>query len=168
MNCTGRKISRGFFFRAESFFEFSSSLDDLATDPDNSPDEVYRPYGGRSLHTRSHGEAFLTLFTRRLDENRPSLYLFDEPEAALSAVGQMAFLRLLHQWQLSGRSQVVIASHSPILLAYPGAVIYDFDRQPVSPVPLEETVAYTVHRQFMDNPGGMLHALFTPDDPKER
>ncbi len=158
-----RKISHGFFFRAESFFEFSSQLDEMARDPWSSADEVYAPYGGRSLHTRSHGESFLTLFTTRLRPFGPSLYLFDEPESALSPIGQMAFLRLLEQWRQSGLVQVIIASHSPILLSYPDAVLYDFDRHPLRTAPLSETTAYSVYRQFLENPAGTMHALFAPD-----
>ncbi len=158
-----RKVAHGFFFRAESFFEFASQLDAMAAEPGNSPEEVYRPYGNQSLHRRSHGESFLALFTHRLASLSPSLYLFDEPEAALSPVGQMALLRIMHQWEASGRVQVIAASHSPILLSYPGAAIYDFDRHPVSAVRLEDTAAYFVTRSFLDNPQGMLHALFAEE-----
>lgn len=82
-------------------------------------DEVFRAYGGRSLHQRWHGESFLALFQNQLNPSRPALYLFDEPESALSTIAQFAFLRLLKRWETSGQVQVIVATHSPILLAIP-------------------------------------------------
>ncbi|HTH48245.1 MAG TPA: AAA family ATPase, partial [Candidatus Limnocylindria bacterium] len=102
------------FLRAESFYNVASVVDDLG---------VTSGYGGKSLHAQSHGESFLALLTNRLRGN--GLYLFDEPEAALSPQRQLSLLALLHRL-VRQRSQLVIATHSPILLAYPHARIYEF------------------------------------------
>lgn len=102
-----------YFLRAESFYNVASAVD---------PRDADR-YGGRGLHEQSHGESFLSLVLHRLRGN--GLYLFDEPEAALSPARQLALLAAMHR--LVGRnSQFIIATHSPILLGYPGATIYHF------------------------------------------
>ena len=107
-----------------------------------------RAYGGRSLHNQSHGESFMALFTNKLHGN--GIYLFDEPEAALSPLRQMAALRAIHHLVLD-QSQFVIATHSPILLAYPNATIIRFDESGISEIKYEETEHYTITREFLNN-----------------
>lgn len=150
------KVTTGFFLRAEAFFSFASYLDDLARDQGNIPEEVYGPYGGRSLHERSHGESFLNLFTHRF--RGKGIYLLDEPEAALSPIRQLAFLRIVHD--LEGDAQFIVATHSPILLGYPGAEILNFDTSPLSPVTYEATAHYQVTKGFLDDPERYLRKLF--------
>jgi len=121
------RTGKGFFLRAESFFNIATSVDQL---------ELQEAYGGRSLHDQSHGESFFSLLENRF--KRKGFYVLDEPEAALSPQRQLSLLVLLHDL-LQGNDdiQFLIASHSPILLAYPGAQIFSFDSgaiRRVSPV----------------------------------
>ncbi len=153
-----RKALSGFFFRAESFFAYANYLEEIGG---------FSSYGGRSLHHQSHGESFLSLFRNRLNPRSPSLYLFDEPESALSTTGQFAFIRLLKEWANSGRAQVIVATHSPILLAFPGATIYSFDYAPVMPVGYAESTPYRLTRAFLEAPDTFLHELFREDDEGE-
>ena len=155
-----RKVSNGFFFRAESFFAYASYVDELAQDSA----KALQPFGGVSLHHRSHGESFLALFQNRLDADRPALYLFDEPEAALSITGQLALLRIMHRWAKSGHVQVIVATHSPILLAFPKAAIWTFDTTPLSPTTYRESAPYQVTRAFLEDPERIFHELFSEDD----
>ncbi|MBB6735190.1 AAA family ATPase [Cohnella zeiphila] len=145
------KTSQGFFLRAESFYSFASHVDEIAReDPD-----VYRAYGGRSLHERSHGESFLALFENRF--NRPGLYLLDEPEAALSPARQLIFLRHIHE--LQRKSQLIVATHSPILLGYPHAEIYHFHESGIKPIRYEDTETYQITRRFLENRAFYLNEL---------
>ncbi len=158
-----RKTRNGFFFRAESFFSYAGYVDDLgpgATDP----------YGGKSLHEWSHGESFLALFKNRLRGQgrrgpESALYLFDEPEAALSTTGQLAFLRLLKEWADSRRIQVIAATHSPILLALPGASLYSLDSSPLQPITYRESAPYQLTRAFLESPDRFLREIFQDDEP---
>lgn len=159
-----QKTSQGFFFRAESFYQFATYLEELTHQPCTSPGQVFGPYGGKSLHERSHGESFLALFSHRLSLREPALFLFDEPEAALSPTGQLAFLRMMLRWEASGLAQCIIATHSPILLGYPHATILDFDHHPLRAVTSQETLAYQVTKSFLDDPGRLLAELFRDDD----
>lgn len=150
-----QKTAYGFFFRAETLFQYTTYLEDIGDD--------FAAYGGRSLHRRSQGESFLSLFTQRLNPLRPGVYLFDEPEAALSSTGQLAFLRLMHHWVESRHVQLIIATHSPILLAYPGAVIWSFDSSPLRRIPYESTAPYQITKAFLDAPDRYLQQLFTDE-----
>ncbi|WP_413376570.1 AAA family ATPase [Paenibacillus taichungensis] len=141
------KISKGFFMRSESFYQFASHVD--ATDSIDY-------YGGRSLHEQSHGESFLNLFVNRF--NSKGIYLLDEPEAALSPARQLSLLRILHD--LSDNSQFIIATHSPILLGYPGARILSFDNGGIQEVEYEDTEHYQITRSFLENRDRMLNELF--------
>lgn len=136
-----------FFLRAESFYNVASYIDDV---------EVTKSYGGKSLHTMSHGESFLTLIEQRLSGD--GLYLLDEPEAALSPMRIMTFMVLLQQLVDSG-SQCIIATHSPILMAFPQAEILEFSESGIQSVSLEETEHYKITKDFLDNPKRMLHYL---------
>jgi len=118
-----RKLTNGFFFRAESFFSYANYLDQVAQDSGQYT-QTYASYGGKSLHDQSHGESFLSLFKYRY--NKQGIYLLDEPEAALSPQRQLSLLVLINDYCKNQESQFIIATHSPILLAYPNADIYSF------------------------------------------
>jgi predicted ATPase len=138
----------GFHFRAEAFFNYASSLDDILLDDP----ERARYFGGGSLNTLSHGESFLRLFssyTCSLD----GVYIFDEPEAALSPKNQLQFCIMLadNARKQKGR-QFIISTHSPILLACPSALILDFDQGPVRSVSYKDTEHYRFYRSFLEAP----------------
>ena len=152
------KVTQGFFLRAESFYHFASYLDRLAGED---PDFRYQGYGGQSLHQMSHGESFLSLFLNRFRGR--GIYLLDEPEAALSPSRQLAFLRIVHQLVRTGDAQFIIATHSPLLLGYPGARIYSFDTLPVTSVRYEETEHYQITKAFLTRREKLLEDLFGED-----
>ena len=147
------KITSGFFMRAESFFNFASYLDDMAVDDPS----ILNAYGGKSLHQQSHGESFLSLFTNHFSKG---IYILDEPEAALSPSRQLSFLAILHELDLAGKVQFIIASHSPILISYPGATIYTLDGNTIQTIPYEETQQYRLTKDFLDHPQLYLRSLF--------
>lgn len=149
------KVSNGFFFRAESFFNFASYIDDVG-------DITYS--GGRNLHHQSHGESFLALFSNRLDGQQRGIFFMDEPEVALSPTRQLAFLRLLWEWQRGGCIQAIIATHSPILMSLPGASLLSLDGDRIRPVRPEDTEHYRVMRSFLGNPEKALRELLSEDD----
>lgn len=128
----------GYFLRAESFFNVASYMDELG---------YLDGYEG-SLHARSHGESFMAVLTRKLKGN--GIYLFDEPEAALSPNRQLAAMAAIHLL-VEASSQFIIATHSPILLSYPHARIIQFDGAGVSEVAYEDTEHYAVTRDFLNN-----------------
>ena len=137
----------GFFLRAESFFNVATEIERLG---------VSDSYGGRSLHELSHGESFLALVMERFSGN--GLYLLDEPEAALSPSRQLALLSRMHQLvQLN--SQFIIATHSPILMAYPNATIYSLTDQAIAKVRYTDTEHYAVTREFLNRHETMLKEL---------
>ena len=143
------KVTNGFFFRSESFFDFASYAMEAGA----------RSYGDRSLHEQSHGESFFALFENRLGSHLNAFYLMDEPETALSPTRQLRFLKLLRDWERSGRVQLVIATHAPILLSYPGAQIFSFDGGAIRQTALEETEHWRVTRDFLRDPDRILAAL---------
>jgi predicted ATPase len=144
-----RKPQDGYFLRAESFFNVATFMDEVGAGGS---------YGDRSLHERSHGEAFLALLTHKL--RGKGLYLLDEPEAALSPTRQLAALVAIRQL-VEDQSQFILATHSPILLAYPNAKILRFDGTGISAVKFEDTEHYTVTRDFLNNYPRRLDRLFT-------
>lgn len=144
-----RMPSDGFFLRAESFYNVASYLDGLGP-------EALSCYGDISLHAQSHGESFLTLVNQRFSAN--GLYILDEPEAALSPTRQMALLARIHALAEAG-SQFLIATHSPMLMACPGATVYQLDGQGVHPCSYTETEHYIVMRSFLNHPQRMLDIL---------
>lgn len=148
------KIPRGdsFFLRAESFYNLSSYVDQLGFDP------AKNPYGPVPLHQQSHGEAFLTLMLKRFTGN--GLYLFDEPEAALSPQRQLTFLAGLHDLVQRG-GQFIIATHSPIILAYPNALILQFTANGIAPIAYQDTEHYKVTRAFLMRTDLMLKELLS-------
>src|SRR5207249_3296277 len=126
-----------YFLRAESFFNVASEIERLDREPGGPP--IIGAYGGKSLHEQSHGESFFALFRNRFRDN--GLYLMDEPEAALSPKRQLEFLRLLHGYCTRG-CQFVIATHSPIIMAYPDARIYLLDTEGIRASAFTETEHY--------------------------
>lgn len=153
-----QKNKQGFFLRAETFFNFAEYIDELAQDLYNDRKKVYEPYGGKSLNEQSHGEAFLSLFANRFGGK--GLFILDEPEAALSPQRQLAFLRIIYDLVKEGKAQFIIASHSPILMAYPGATIYSFEEDGLNCVEYEETDHYRLTKAFLDNRERFFNHLF--------
>jgi predicted ATPase len=152
----------GFFFRAESYFNVATKIEELdrieeTEGVDNAGPPLTPTYGGRSLHEQSHGESFFALFLHRFTAN--GLYLLDEPEAALSVSRQLSFLTRLHELVQEG-CQFLIATHSPILLAYPQALIYQLGDHGLAPVAYQDTDNFRLTRQFLDAPERMLRVLF--------
>ncbi|MFA0815175.1 MAG: AAA family ATPase [Anaerofustis sp.] len=143
-----KKARDGFFLRAESFYNVATEVDRLQVDD---------YYGGKSLHSQSHGESFLSLMFERFGGG--GLYLLDEPEAALSVQSQLAFLGRLDAL-VNMQSQFLIATHSPILLAYPDAEIYVFSEDGIKRTSYEQTDAYILTKQFVNNPQQMMRYLF--------
>ncbi len=145
-----------YFLRAESFFNVATEIERL----DQGTGEIMGGYGGQSLHEQSHGESFFALFRNRFRDN--GLYLMDEPEAALSPTRQIAFLALLHDYVKHG-CQFVIATHSPIILAYPEATLYLLSDAGIRSIAYTETEHYLVTRGFLCNPQRTFSELFRED-----
>ena len=143
----------GYFLRAESYFNVATQIDQLEGERPG----LLQSYGGKSLHEQSHGESFMSLVLERFGGN--GLYLLDEPEAALSPTRQLALLARMHDLVNSG-SQFIIATHSPILMAYPGATIYSLEIDGISTVAYEATEHYQVTRRFLIDRETMLRELF--------
>ncbi len=157
-----RKPRTGYFLRAESFFNVATEIERLDEDPEDGP-PVIDSYGGRSLHEQSHGESFLTLLEKRFGGK--GLYILDEPEAALSPQRQLRALKRIHELVQEG-SQFVIATHSPILMAYPEASIFVCTPEGIRQRAYEDTEHYEVMHAFMANPRGALKKLLaTPKEP---
>ncbi len=156
---TFRRPSDSYFLRAESFFNVASEIERLDREPGGPP--IIGAYGGRSLHEQSHGESFFALFRNRFREN--GLYLMDEPEAALSPKRQLEFLAVLHDYCKRG-CQFVIATHSPIIMAYPDALVYVFGEQGIRQVPYAETEHFLVTRGFLSNPKRSLAVLMEDEE----
>jgi predicted ATPase len=138
------RIGQGWFFRAESFFTVARYLD-AAGSP------------SADFLSHSHGEGFLRFFEERC--TRPGLFIFDEPESALSPKRQFDFLKLLRRMQNEGRTQVIMATHSPILMALPGAALLQMSRGGLDAVELEETDHYRLTREFILDPHGITAAM---------
>lgn len=142
-----------YFLRAESFYNVATALDAMGPD-------ALTSYGGRSLHEQSHGESFLSLVVERFGAN--GLYLLDEPEAALSPQGQLTLLRRMHELAEDG-SQLIVATHSPILVALPSSYIYALDDDGVHLVDYEDVPNVQLYRSFLDDPARYLHHLLRED-----
>lgn len=149
----------GFFLRAESFYNVASNIDQMDEEPSFSP-RLIDSYGGVSLHNQSHGESFLALVQNRFGGH--GLYLLDEPEAALSPARQLTLLGQMHLL-VEEDSQFIVATHSPILMAYPGASIYLLDETGVQPVAYRETEHYQLTRRFLEDPERMFRYLFSEE-----
>jgi predicted ATPase len=146
-------IVPGSFFSSQIFRNFAQLVDEWEAD---NPGQIDY-FGGKSLLTQSHGQSILSFFKSRYKIK--GLYLLDEPETALSPKSQLELLKLLQEMSGLGHAQFVIATHSPILLACPGSVIYSFDHCPVKTIRYEDTEHYQIYKNFMENPGGYLKGV---------
>ncbi len=154
-----RRPKDAFFFRAESFFNVATEIEKLDRDEEpleNPPPPIINSFGGRSLHEQSHGESFFSLLMDRFGGR--GLYILDEPEAALSPSRQMATISRIHELVRKG-SQFIIATHSPILMAYPDANIYQLTEDGISTVKYTDTDYYSVTRSFLNDHKKMLDIL---------
>jgi predicted ATPase len=148
-----KRTGAGFYLRAESFFNTATAIDALG---------VSDAYGGQSLHEQSHGESFISLAASKF--NRDGFYVMDEPEAALSPQRQLSLMVILHDLLRHGRDvQVLIATHSPILLAYPEAQIFSFDDGMIHEITYKESAPYQLCSRFLADPDRYMHALFEDD-----
>jgi len=156
-----KPTKNGYFFRAESFFNIANYLDTMAHEGGQGPEITYAPYGGKSLHEQSHGESFLAFFKNRLGVG--GFFIFDEPEAALSPQRQLSLMVIIHEICKNPGSQFIIATHSPIFLAYPNATIYSCDSGILTRIAYTETQHYQVTKNFLDNPERYFNHLFKAD-----
>jgi predicted ATPase len=153
--------SDSYFLRAESYFNVATEIERLDKEP-GFP-RIIDSYGSQSLHEQSHGESFFALFRERFGAN--GLYLMDEPEAALSPQRQIQFLAYLHNYICQG-CQFIIATHSPIIMAYPDACIYLLNNDGIREVAYTDTEHYQSTLSFLRNPQRMLKAIMT-ENPAE-
>lgn len=151
-----RRPRDGFFLRAESFSNLATEIDRLDREPAGGP-PVIQSYGGISLHHQSHGESFFSLIMNRF--RGQGLYVLDEPEAALSPTRQLAMLTRIHELVEDG-SQFIIASHSPILMAYPNSKIISLDNGAMRDILYEESEHYIVMKSFLGDPRATMDRLF--------
>jgi predicted ATPase len=143
------KITNGWFFRAESFFSVARYLDEAARDvPGAIPPDFL---------SHSHGEGFMRFFEERCQKQ--GIFIFDEPESALSPARQMEFLKLMRRMEESTICQIVMATHSPVLMAYPGARLLRLSKYGLDPVTVEQTDHYKVMREFCADPSGFVEAV---------
>lgn len=155
-----RKPKDGFFFRAESYYNLASNIEELDRESAGGT-KIIDSFGGRSLHEQSHGESFFSAFMYRLRGN--GLYVMDEPEASLSPFRQLSMLSRMHEL-IRNHSQFIVSTHSPILMAYPDAIIYQLTSSGIEQVSLEETDHFNLTRQFLNNRHRMLKELLRDDD----
>ena len=142
------KITTGWFFRAESFFSVARYLDQAAMAVDGRPPDFL---------SHSHGEGFLRFFEERCQ--RQGIFIFDEPESALSPSRQIEFLKLLRRMDRSGICQVIMATHSPMLMAYPGARLLRLSKYGLEPVKVEDTDHYRLMREFWADPATFIDTM---------
>ena len=147
------KVTEGFFMRAESFYNFATYIEEVSD---------LRAYGGKSLHEQSHGESFISLFANRFEQG---IYILDEPEAALSPQRQLSFLRIIHDLTTPGHAQFFIATHSPIILSYPGAVLFSLDGDTIKEINYQETKHFIITRDFLNSPERFFKHLFDTVPP---
>ena len=149
-----QKPKDGYFFRAESFFNVANYVDQIAA----FDHRMYDAYGGKSLHQQSHGEGFLSFFKNRLGND--GFFILDEPEAAFSPQRQLSLLAIIHDLCKNSNAQFIIATHSPILLAYPDSIIYSCDSDTLKTIAYNDTEHYQITKRFLDNPALYLKHLF--------
>jgi len=146
-------IVKGSYFSSQIFHDFARYLDQWAhADPG-----MLDYFGGNSLLTQSHGQSLISFFTSRYKIK--GLYFLDEPETALSPKSQLKLLKLLKEMTKDGHAQFIITSHSPILLAFPGAVLYNFDTNPIKAINYEKTEYYQIYKDFMNNKDSYMEKL---------
>ena len=141
------RMTSGWFFKAETFFSVARGLDEAAAGNGPPPDFL----------SHSHGEGFLRFFEERC--RRQGIYIFDEPESALSPSRQVEFMKLMRRMEESNLCQVVIATHSPMLMAYPGAQLLEITKYGVEPTALELIPHYRLMREFFADPATFLDAF---------
>src|SRR5437763_2710455 len=141
------KITNGWFFRAESFFSVARYLDEAAVGSPGPPPDFL---------SHSHGEGFMRFFEERCQ--RQGIFIFDEPESALSPARQIEFLKLMRRMEAIGHCQIIMATHSPVLMAYPNATLLRLTKYGLDPVTVRETDHYKVMREFYDDPDGFVQA----------
>ena len=142
------RITKGWFFRAESFFSVARYLDEAAIGTPGPPPPDFLSH--------SHGEGFLRFFNERCQ--RQGLYIFDEPESALSPARQIEFLKLMQRMDQAGYCQVIMATHSPILMAYPNATLLRLSKYGLEPVHVQDTDHFKSMREFCQDPKGFVEA----------
>jgi predicted ATPase len=147
------KITHGWFFRAESFFSVARYLDLAALEAHEIPPDFL---------SHSHGEGFLRFFEERCQ--RQGFFIFDEPESALSPSRQIEFLKLLRAMDRMGKAQVIMATHAPILMAYPNARLLKLSKYGLEPVALEDTDHFRLMREFFQSPATCLESMGTEED----
>lgn len=152
-----KRAKDGYFFRAESFYNVATEIERLDEGSGGPP--IIDAYGGTSLHHQSHGESFLSLMMNRFGEN--GFYILDEPESALSPQRQLSLLSRLHHL-VQSRAQFVIATHSPILMTYPNAWIYQIDDNGLQRIKYQQSEHYLVTRAFLGDPQKHLRVLLNP------
>ncbi len=155
--CKGVKRHKdGFFLRAESFYNVATNIDVMDSEPSLGP-ALISSYGNVSLHKQSHGESFMALVENRFGGN--GLYILDEPEAALSPT---RLLRLMYYIEdlVKRNSQFIISTHSPILMAFPGAEVFELSEHGINSVCYKDTEHFQVTKQFLNTPDKMLKYLF--------
>jgi predicted ATPase len=159
-----RRTGAGFFLRAESLFNVASHIDQSDEEQLGYPGTpIASFYGNKSLHDRSHEEAFFTLFDHKCQRN--GLFLLDEPEAALSAPRQLALLALLHETLGQFHdAQFIISTHSPLLLGLPGAQIVSFDEESIHEIAYQDTKPFQIYRRFMNNPKAFVEQILQDDE----
>ncbi len=145
----------GFFLRAESFYNVASNIDQMDRESSFGP-PVIASYGGVSLHRQSHGESFLALVENRFGGH--GLYILDEPEAALSPRGIIRLMQNMDEL-VQKDSQFIIATHSPMLLTFPGAEIYQIEENGIISIPFKETSHYRTTVRFLQNPEDAVNEI---------
>lgn len=155
-----KKPKDGFFLRAESLYNVATNIDIMDSEP-SFDSKVIEGYGGKSLHNQSHGEGFWTIIQNRFFGN--GLYILDEPEAALSPIRQLSFLSRINELVLQN-SQFIIATHSPIIMAYPDADIYCLTDEGIKHTSYKETEHYKVTKEFINSPERMFKHLFSKEE----
>ncbi|MCT2536474.1 AAA family ATPase [Aquibacillus koreensis] len=151
----GNKPKDHFFFRAETFYNVATNIEELDKEPGGG--KIIDGFGGKSLHEQSHGESFFAAFTERFRGH--GLYILDEPEAALSPLRQLSLLARINDL-VNESSQFIISTHSPILMAYPNSKIIELTENGLHEVTLEDTQHYSIMKQFFDDRSRLLHHLF--------
>ena len=155
------KIPFGFFLRAETIFSLTKIIDEYAAEPLAMPDDVEFA-GGSDLAERSHGEVFMSLFEDRF--GRQGIYIMDEPEAALSPARQIEFLKLLRRMDKSDKCQIIMATHSVLLMSYPGARLYRLGPEGITPTKPEQMSHFKLLRDFFYDPDAFLEGIFLEDE----
>ncbi len=147
------KVTNGWFFRAESFFSVARYLDEAALDVGGPPPDFL---------SWSHGEGFVRFFEERM--SRQGIYFMDEPESALSPKRQLGLLRILNGIQSKAVSQVIMATHSPILMALPNARLLEVTRHGIAEIDYRETEHFKLYRSFVTDPEGFISDALQEDE----